>query len=56
MIAVAGHWAKGLPVAKGKGPFFNSLNTVNFGDCDPICLNTESVLRVRVRKVKPGRA
>lgn len=51
-IALAGHWAKGMPIAKGKGPHFNSLITVAFGDCDPVSMNTEPCVKVRVRKAK----
>lgn len=50
IIAIAGHWAKGLPIARGKGSHFNSLITVAFGDCDPVSMNTEPCLKVRVRK------
>lgn len=50
MIAVAGHWAKGMPIARGKGTNFNSLITVFFKDCDPISMNTEPCLKVKIEK------
>lgn len=50
VIAIAGHWAKGMPVARGKGSHFNSLITVAFGDCDPVSMNTEPCVRVSIEK------
>jgi anaerobic selenocysteine-containing dehydrogenase len=52
IMGVAGHWAKGLPVAKGKGVNFNSLIELRFSDFDPICATLDPLVKVKVKKIK----
>jgi len=52
IMGVAGHWAKGLPIAKGKGVNFNSLLELQFDDLDPICATLDPLVKVQVRKIK----
>jgi len=47
----AGHWAKGQPVAKGKGIAFTFLQEQKFEKCDALTLNVETCVKVRVKKV-----
>jgi molybdopterin-containing oxidoreductase family molybdopterin binding subunit len=51
IMGVAGHWAKGLPIARGKGVNFNSLISLKFSDCDPVSFNMEPCVRVKVTRV-----
>jgi len=51
IAATAGHWAKGQPIAQGKGTNFNFLMEAKFEECDPITLNLETCVKVRVSKV-----
>jgi molybdopterin-containing oxidoreductase family molybdopterin binding subunit len=52
IAACSGHWAKGMPVAKGKGTNFNTLLEIDLKHVDPVCLNMETAVRVKVRKIK----
>ena len=52
IAACSGHWAKGLPIAKGKGANFDTLMEIDLRHVDPICLNIETAVRVKVRKVQ----
>jgi anaerobic selenocysteine-containing dehydrogenase len=54
MMGVAGHWAKGLPIAKGKGVNFNSLIETRFSDLDPICASLDPLVKVKVMKAAAG--
>jgi len=51
IMGVSGHWAKGLPIAKGKGANFNSLIDFKFSDIDPITGNLEVCVKVKVKKI-----
>lgn len=51
MMGVAGHWAKGQPVARGKGVNFNSLIQLRFSDLDPICATLDPLVKVKVTKI-----
>ena len=51
-IVSAGKWSKAQPVAEGKGVCFTTLLETKFEDCDPMTLNMETCVRVKVRKVK----
>jgi anaerobic selenocysteine-containing dehydrogenase len=51
VMGVSGHWAKGQPIAKGKGVNFNSLIDFRFGDMDPISASTEVCVKVKVKKI-----
>ncbi|MBI2853924.1 MAG: molybdopterin-dependent oxidoreductase [Chloroflexi bacterium] len=51
IAATAGHWAKGQPIAKGKGTNFDRLLPMDFEHMDPICGNIETSVKVRVNKI-----
>ncbi len=50
VMGVSGHWAKGKPIAKGKGVNFNSLIDFRFSDMDPISCSIDVCVKVRVKK------
>jgi len=52
IAACSGHWAKGMPIARGKGTNFDILLELDLQHCDPISLNLETAVRIRVSKVK----
>jgi molybdopterin-containing oxidoreductase family molybdopterin binding subunit len=52
IAACSGHWAKGQPIARGKGTNFNVLLELDRKHLCPICLNIETAVRVKVRKVE----
>lgn len=52
IMGTAGHWAPGLPIARGKGVNFNSLMELRWDECCPICLSFETCVKVKVTKVK----
>ena len=52
IAGTAGHWAKGQPVARGKGTNCNSLIEATFNNCDPISLNLETCVKVKINKVQ----
>ncbi len=54
IAACSGHWAKGLPIAKGKGTNFDNLLELDLKHSDPVSLNIETAVRVKVRKAKRG--
>ncbi|MBI2848314.1 MAG: molybdopterin-binding protein, partial [Chloroflexi bacterium] len=51
IAATAGHWAKGQPIARGKGTNFDTLLPMDFEHMDPVCANIETAVRVAVRKL-----
>ena len=56
-VAVAGtfgSWAKGKPIARGKGIPFTFLLEQRFEKCDPLTLNIETCVRVKVNRVGRG--
>ena len=48
IAALAGHWGDGMPVAKGKGVFFNELLELDYEHCSPVNLNLDLCVRVKV--------
>jgi len=52
IAAVAGHWGKHLPVAEGKGVFFNDLVEMDLGHTDPLTFNQDICCRVKVYKAE----
>ena len=48
IAACAGHWSDGMPVARGKGVFFNELLEVDFAHVSPINLSLDLCVKVRV--------
>ncbi len=51
IAACSGHWAKGQPIAKGKGTNFDDLLELDLKHSDPVSLNIETAVRVKVKKV-----
>lgn len=51
IAACSGHWAKGQPIARGKGTNFDTLLELDQEHLDPICTTIETSAKVRVRKV-----
>ena len=51
IAACSGHFAKGQPIARGKGANFNTLLPMTFEHTDPVAGNIECCVRVRVRKI-----
>jgi len=54
IAACSGHWARGLPIAKGKGTNFDNLLEIDLAHSDPISLNIETAAKVRVIKKSKG--
>ena len=50
--ACAGHWGDGMPVAKGKGVFFNELLELDWKHASPINFNLDLCARVKVTPAK----
>jgi molybdopterin-containing oxidoreductase family molybdopterin binding subunit len=50
IAACAGHWGEGMPIAKGKGVFFNDLLEVDFAHVSPVNLNLDLCVKVKVSK------
>lgn len=48
IAACAGHWGDGMPVAKGKGVFFNEMLELDREHCSPVNLNLDLCARVKV--------
>jgi anaerobic selenocysteine-containing dehydrogenase len=49
--SVSGHFAKGQPIANGKGSNFNTLLPMTFEHTDPVAGNLETCVRVTIRKI-----
>lgn len=52
IMGVSGHWAKGLPIAKGKGTNFNSLIDFNIKDMDPLSATVDICVKCKLRKLE----
>jgi anaerobic selenocysteine-containing dehydrogenase len=50
IAAVAGHWGKYMPIAKGKGTFFNDLVEMDLDHTDPLTFNQDICARVKIYK------
>ncbi|MFH1350032.1 MAG: molybdopterin-dependent oxidoreductase, partial [Pseudomonadota bacterium] len=51
-LVSAGHWAKGQPIAKNKGSRFTPLLETWFEKCDPLTLNIETCVKVKINKIE----
>ncbi len=51
IAATSGHFAKGQPIARGKGTNFDDLLPMDFEHMDPVCGTIETSVRVGVRKI-----
>lgn len=54
IAACSGHWARGLPIARGKGTNFDNLLEIDLDHVDPVSLNLETAVRVKVKKLEGG--
>ena len=52
IAATAGHWAKGQPIARGKGTNFDNLLPMDWEHMDPVCGTIETSVRVGIRKIE----
>jgi len=52
IATTAGHFAKGQPIAYGKGTNFNNLLPMTFEHTDPISGNMECCVRVSIKKIE----
>jgi len=48
IAALAGHWSKGMPIAKSKGVFFNELLEIDWDHVSPVNNNLDLCAKVRV--------
>ena len=48
IAAMAGHWTKGMPIAKDKGVFFNELLEIDWDHVSPVNNNLDLCAKVRV--------
>ena len=51
IAACAGHWSGGMPVAKGKGVFFNEFLELDWDHVSPLNFNLDICAKVKVSKV-----
>ena len=52
IAALAGHWGDGMPVAKGKGVFFNDLLEIDWAHSSPVNLNLDLCAKAKVSKAE----
>ncbi|MDP6110062.1 MAG: molybdopterin dinucleotide binding domain-containing protein, partial [Rhodospirillales bacterium] len=52
MAALCGHWAKGMPMAKGKGVFYNELLELDWESVNPVNLTLDLCSKVKVTRVE----
>ncbi len=52
IAAMCGHWSDGMPIAKGKGVFFNELLELDWAHVSPVNNNLDLCARVRVVPVE----
>jgi len=52
IAACAGHWADGMPVAKGKGVAYNELLEIDWDHVSPVNLNLDLCVKVKVTPVE----
>jgi len=54
MMGQSGHWAKGMPMAKGKGVNFNSLIDFKVRGMDPLTATVDILVKLKLRKIEEG--
>jgi molybdopterin-containing oxidoreductase family molybdopterin binding subunit len=54
IAGIAGHWAKGLPVARGRGIHFNTLAPLDLNNVDKLSSAFDSKVKVRVEPLRAG--
>lgn len=55
MMGVSGHWAKGMPKAKGKGVNFNTLIDFSIRGMDPLTATVDILVKVKITKLEQGK-
>ena len=50
-----GHWARGTPISKGKGQFFDDLIIVDEKYTDPLTLGSDACVKLKIYKVEGGK-
>jgi anaerobic selenocysteine-containing dehydrogenase len=50
--ACAGHWSSGMPIARGKGVFYNDLLELDLEHADPVSANLDLCAKVKVYKAR----
>jgi molybdopterin-containing oxidoreductase family molybdopterin binding subunit len=56
IAAVAGHWGNYMPIAKGKGTFFNDLVEMDLPHTDPLTFNQDICVRVKIYRAEPAKS
>jgi anaerobic selenocysteine-containing dehydrogenase len=51
VMGCSGHWAKGQPIARGKGVNFNSLIELHWEESDPVTFSIEPCVKVKVARI-----
>ena len=51
IAALCGHWSDGMPIAKGKGLFFNELLELDWDHASPSNLNLDLCAKVKISKI-----
>jgi molybdopterin-containing oxidoreductase family molybdopterin binding subunit len=49
-----GHWAKGTPIAKGKGVFFDDLTECDLAHTDSLTQGSDTCAKVKIYKCEEG--
>jgi len=52
IAAICGHWGEYMPIAKGKGSFFNDLVMMDKAHTDPLTLNQDICCSVKIYKAE----
>ena len=52
IAACSGHWAAGMPIARGKGTNFDALLENDLNHVDHLCLNLETAVRVKINRIE----
>jgi molybdopterin-containing oxidoreductase family molybdopterin binding subunit len=51
VAALCGHWGDGMPVAKGKGVFYNGLLALDWAHASPVNFNLDLCAKVKLTKI-----
>jgi molybdopterin-containing oxidoreductase family molybdopterin binding subunit len=51
IAALCGHWSEHMPVAKGKGVFYNDLLELGWENMNPVSLSLDLCAKVKVTPV-----
>ncbi|MBT3550418.1 MAG: molybdopterin-dependent oxidoreductase [Rhodospirillaceae bacterium] len=52
IAALAGHWVDTMPIAKGKGVFFNELLELDYEHASPVNLNLDLCAKVKITRLE----